>query len=127
MNAVLRIVLGAAPFALAVALWFTPAPAGLAPAAWHLFAVFAAAIASVVIGVLPLLTASALAVANELAARLQCDRVTVGIEERDRERHQPVAPGTSMIVMSSDRKRYFRSRTSWMTVLVLPVSVCGVP
>ena len=63
MNALLRIVLGAAPFVLAVALWFTPAPAGLAPAAWHLFAVFAAAIASVVIGVLPLLTASALAVA----------------------------------------------------------------
>lgn len=63
MNALLRIVLGAAPFGLAVALWFTPAPAGLAPAAWHLFAVFAAAIASVVIGVLPLLTASALAVA----------------------------------------------------------------
>lgn len=30
------------------------------------------------------LQASALAVANELAARLQCDRVTVGIEERDR-------------------------------------------
>jgi len=63
MSAVLRIVLGTAPFALALALWFTPVPAGLAPAAWHLFAVFAAAIAAVVIGVLPLLTASALAVA----------------------------------------------------------------
>lgn len=66
MNALLRIVLGAAPFGLAVALWFTPAPAGLSPAAWHLFAVFAAAIASVVIGVLPLLTASALAVAASI-------------------------------------------------------------
>ncbi|HXY42425.1 MAG TPA: DASS family sodium-coupled anion symporter [Vicinamibacteria bacterium] len=55
--------LRAAVVALAVVLWFVPPPGGLAPAAWHLFALFAAAIASVVIGALPILTASVLALA----------------------------------------------------------------
>ena len=41
----------------------SPVPAGLTAPAWHLFAVFAAAIASVLIGAFPLLTASMLAVA----------------------------------------------------------------
>ena len=36
---------------------------GLTPAAWHLFAIFAAAIFSVVAGALPILTAAVLAVA----------------------------------------------------------------
>jgi len=52
----------AAPFVLALAIWFFPVPAGLTAPAWHLFAVFAAAIASVLIGAFPLLTASMLAV-----------------------------------------------------------------
>lgn len=52
----------AAPFALALAIWFAPVPSGLTPAAWHLFAVFAAAIVSVLINAFPLLTASMLAV-----------------------------------------------------------------
>jgi DASS family divalent anion:Na+ symporter len=51
-----------APFALALAIWFCPIPAGLTAHAWHLFAVFASAIASVLIGSFPLLTASMLAV-----------------------------------------------------------------
>jgi divalent anion:Na+ symporter, DASS family len=51
-----------APFAVALAIWFTPVPAGLTAPAWHLFAVFAAAILSVLIGAFPLLTASMLAV-----------------------------------------------------------------
>jgi DASS family divalent anion:Na+ symporter len=42
-------------------LWFSPVPEGLAPKAWHLFALFIAAIASVVIGAFPILTASVLA------------------------------------------------------------------
>src|SRR4029077_1853065 len=50
------------PFALALGIWFFPVPAGLTPPAWHLFAVFAAAIASVLINAFPLLTASMLAV-----------------------------------------------------------------
>jgi DASS family divalent anion:Na+ symporter len=50
------------PFALALAIWFSPVPAGLTAPAWHLFAVFAAAIASVLINAFPLLTASMLAV-----------------------------------------------------------------
>jgi divalent anion:Na+ symporter, DASS family len=51
-----------APFVLALVIWFLPVPDGLTAPAWHLFAVFAAAIASVLIGSFPLLTASMLAV-----------------------------------------------------------------
>jgi len=52
-----------APFALAVALWFAPIPAGLTAPAWHLFAVFISAIACVLLGAFPLLTATMVAVA----------------------------------------------------------------
>ena len=44
---------GAAVAGLGAALWFWPVPEGLAAPAWHLFAIFAAAIAAVVAGVLP--------------------------------------------------------------------------
>ena len=53
----------AAVVALPVGLWFSPVPEGLVPAAWHLFALFVAAIASVVIGAFPILTSSVLALA----------------------------------------------------------------
>jgi len=49
--------------ALALGLWFSPVPEGLTPSAWHLFALFVAAIVSVVIGALPILTSSVLALA----------------------------------------------------------------
>ena len=49
-------------FALALGIWFAPIPPGLTKEAWHLFAVFAAAIFSVVVNAFPLLTASLLAV-----------------------------------------------------------------
>jgi DASS family divalent anion:Na+ symporter len=48
--------------ALALGIWFAPVPAGLTREAWQLFAVFAAAIFSVVVNAFPLLTASVLAV-----------------------------------------------------------------
>ena len=51
-----------APFAIAIGIWFVPVPAGLTAPAWHLFAVFVAAIACVLIGSFPLLTASMVAV-----------------------------------------------------------------
>ena len=54
----------AAPFAIAIGIWFAPIPAGLTAPAWHLFAVFAAAIACVLISSFPLLTASMIAVAT---------------------------------------------------------------
>jgi DASS family divalent anion:Na+ symporter len=57
------IVRRALPFALAIGLWLVPVPAGLTPPAWHLFAVFIAAIASVLVGAFPLLTSTMLAVA----------------------------------------------------------------
>ena len=44
-------------------IWFAPVPAGLTSPAWHLFAVFAGAIVSVLLGAFPLLTSSMLAVA----------------------------------------------------------------
>jgi DASS family divalent anion:Na+ symporter len=50
-----------APFALGVALWLTPIPAGLTREAWHLFAIFAAAIFAVIINAFPLLTSALLA------------------------------------------------------------------
>jgi len=49
--------------AVLVALWFAPIPGGLTTQAWHLFAIFATAIFSVVAGALPILTAAVLAVA----------------------------------------------------------------
>jgi DASS family divalent anion:Na+ symporter len=47
---------------LGVAIWFWPVPDGLTAQAWHLFAIFAATIASVIVGAFPILTASVLAV-----------------------------------------------------------------
>src|SRR5258708_15384133 len=49
-------------FALAFAIWFSPIPGGLTKEAWHLFALFAAAIFAVILNSFPLLTASLLAV-----------------------------------------------------------------
>src|SRR5262249_8208373 len=49
--------------AVALAIWFIPPPGKLTPQAWHLFAIFAATILSVVIGAFPILTASVLGIA----------------------------------------------------------------
>ena len=49
--------------AVALGIWFVPPPGNLSVRAWHLFAIFAATILSVVIGAFPILTASLLAVA----------------------------------------------------------------
>ncbi len=57
------VVRGAVPFAVVIGIWFTPVPAGLTAPAWHLFAIFLAAIVSVLIGAFPLLTSTMLAVA----------------------------------------------------------------
>jgi DASS family divalent anion:Na+ symporter len=53
----------ALPFALAIGIWLVPVPAGLTAPAWHLFAIFVAAIAAVLVGAYPLLTSTMLAVA----------------------------------------------------------------
>jgi len=58
-----RRVLRAIVVGLALALWFSPVPEGIVPAAWRLFALFLSAIVSVVIGAFPILTASVLALA----------------------------------------------------------------
>ncbi|MEF8700177.1 MAG: DASS family sodium-coupled anion symporter [Candidatus Accumulibacter sp. UW26] len=50
-----------APMLLAIGIWFAPVPEGLTREAWHLFAIFAAAIFAVIINALPLLTAALLA------------------------------------------------------------------
>ena len=51
------------PFAIAVGIWLVPVPAGLTAPAWHLFAIFVAAIAAVLVGAFPLLTSTMIAVA----------------------------------------------------------------
>ena len=48
-------------FLLAVVLWFIPAPEGLSGQAWHLFVIFAAAIAAVIIEATSIFVASTLA------------------------------------------------------------------
>ena len=63
MSSLLLIMRQALPFALGFGIWFAPVPAGLTVPAWHLFAVFIAAIASVLVGAFPLLTSTMLAVA----------------------------------------------------------------
>ena len=50
-----------AVFTLAIGIWFAPIPEGLTREAWHLFAIFAAAIFAVIINALPLLTSALLA------------------------------------------------------------------
>jgi divalent anion:Na+ symporter, DASS family len=49
--------------AVALAIWFVPPPGQLSVQAWHLFAIFAATILSVMIGAFPILTASVIAMA----------------------------------------------------------------
>ena len=59
----------ALPFILAFGIWLWPIPAGLTREAWHLFAIFAAAIVAVIFNSFPLLTASLLAVAAAVLTR----------------------------------------------------------
>lgn len=51
------------PFVLALAIYFAPVPAGLTAQAWHLFAIFVAAISAVLVNAFSLLTSTTLAVA----------------------------------------------------------------
>jgi divalent anion:Na+ symporter, DASS family len=53
-----------ATVALALLIWFVPPPEGLTVPAWRLFALFVAAIFSVIVGALPILTASVFAAAG---------------------------------------------------------------
>jgi divalent anion:Na+ symporter, DASS family len=64
-----RQLMRAIPVALALAIWFWPIPAGLTREAWHLFAIFAAAIFAVILNSFPLLTASLLAVSAAVLTR----------------------------------------------------------
>jgi DASS family divalent anion:Na+ symporter len=56
--------------AVGAAIWFCPVPEGLTPQAWHLFAIFAATIGSVIVGAFPILTASVLAVGIAVLSRV---------------------------------------------------------
>ena len=59
----------ALPFAVALGIWFAPVPGGLSAQAWHLFAIFASAIFSVILGSFPLVTSAMLAVAAAVITR----------------------------------------------------------
>jgi DASS family divalent anion:Na+ symporter len=63
MNSPGMILKRAIPFILAFSIWLIPVPAGLTAPAWHLFAIFVAAIGAVLVGAFPLLTSTMLAVA----------------------------------------------------------------
>lgn len=64
---------------MALAIWFVPPPGNLTAQAWHLFAIFAATILSVVIGAFPILTASVLAIAAAvLSGTLAADDAYAG-------------------------------------------------
>ena len=58
-----RVLSRVATIVLIAVLWWWPPPDGLTLQAWHLFAIFAGAIVSVVVDALPILTASVLAIA----------------------------------------------------------------
>jgi DASS family divalent anion:Na+ symporter len=58
-----RLIARGVTLAVALAIWFAPVPEGLTVPAWHLFTLFVAAIFSVIVGALPILTASVLALA----------------------------------------------------------------
>ncbi|HUL74505.1 MAG TPA: DASS family sodium-coupled anion symporter [Vicinamibacterales bacterium] len=65
--------------AVAAILWWSSPPEGLSLQAWRLFAIFAAAIFSVVVGALPILTASVLAAAAAvLTGILTADQAYAG-------------------------------------------------
>jgi divalent anion:Na+ symporter, DASS family len=57
------------PFVLTIGIWFWPIPSGLTKEAWHLFAIFAAAIIAVILNSFPLLTSSLLAVSAAVLTR----------------------------------------------------------
>jgi divalent anion:Na+ symporter, DASS family len=59
-----KLIAGGATLAVVLALWFCPTPEGLTPQTWHLFAIFGSTIFSVIVGALPILTASILAVSG---------------------------------------------------------------
>lgn len=65
--------------ALGTGIWFAPIPAGLSTEAWHLFAIFAAAIFSIIVNALPLLTAALLAGAvSTLTGTVESAKVFAG-------------------------------------------------
>jgi len=55
------------PLAIGLVLWFAPAPEGLSPKAWHMFAIFVATIAGIIAAPLPM---SAVAIIGATAAAL---------------------------------------------------------
>ena len=59
-----------ATVALGAVIWLLPVPEGLTAQAWHLFAIFAATIFSVIVGAFPILHASVLAVAVCVLSRV---------------------------------------------------------
>jgi divalent anion:Na+ symporter, DASS family len=58
-----KVLARAATLAVVLGIWFCPVPRGLSLPAWHLFALFAAAIFAVVVDALPILTAAVMALA----------------------------------------------------------------
>jgi len=67
---------------LGIVLWLTPVPEGLAPEAWHLFAIFASAIFAVISGATTILLAAILAlVASVLSGTLEPEAAYSGFSK----------------------------------------------
>ena len=64
-----RVAARAVTAAIVLGLWFSPVPEGLSLRTWHLFALFAGSIFSVVVNALPILTSSVLALAAAVLTR----------------------------------------------------------
>ena len=64
-----RVAARALTAAIVLGLWFSPVPEGLSVRTWHLFALFAGSIFSVVVNALPILTSSVLALAAAVLTR----------------------------------------------------------
>lgn len=63
-------------------IWFIPAPEGLEPQAWHLFAIFITAIFAVIINAMPIFTSSIIALATAvLTGTLTTDQAYSGFSE----------------------------------------------
>jgi len=110
------------PFALAIGLWLVPTPEGLTSQAWHLFAIFASAIFSVILAAFPLLTAAMLAA----AAAVLTGTLTPGKEFSGFANGSVLLVVVAFLVASSVVKSGLGRRISFLVVSAFGRSTLGL-
>jgi divalent anion:Na+ symporter, DASS family len=110
------------PFALAIGLWLVPTPEGLTSQAWHLFAIFASAIFSVILAAFPLLTAAMLAA----AAAVLTGTLTPGKEFAGFANGSVLLVVVAFLVASSVVKSGLGRRISFLVVSAFGRSTLGL-